>query len=329
MLTQQLFETAERRINELINGPGSSGGYRTVWHTLELEGIYVPRLFVQLYLKEIDPEGCDHRKRHKLKRREYQNPGPNSAWHMDGYDKIKPWGFPIHGAIDGYSRKVLWLKVTRSNNNPDNIAKFYLESVETIKGCPKILVTDLGTENGTAASIQCYFQEDSNAHRYVPSPRNQRIECWWSQFHRVRASWWRLFFQDLADQNKYDGTLEIHKEALWYCFSDLLQKDLDFVKNHWNSHHIRRSRYDTVSRRPDVLFNLPHRSGGEESKILVNAEKLSYVKENVLTDDDDAENVYTSYFDYVCYECQLNLPSNYQEGIILFEKLIDYAENGS
>jgi len=194
IFTQQLFDTAERRINELINGPGSPGGYRTVWHALELEGIYVPRLFVQLYLKEIDPDGCDHRKRHKLKRRVYQNPGPNAAWHIDGYDKIKPWGFPIHGAIDGYSRKVLWLKVTRSNNNPDNIARFYLESVEATQGCPKILVTDLGTENGTAASIQCYFQEDSNAHRYVSSPRNQRIECWWSQFHKVRASWWRLFF---------------------------------------------------------------------------------------------------------------------------------------
>jgi len=77
-----------------------------------------------------------------------------------------------------------------------------------------------------------------------------------------------------------------------------------------------------------VLFNLPHRSGGQESKILVDAEKLSYVKENVLIDN-DIENVYTSYFDYVRYECQLNLPSNYQEGIILFEKLIDYAENGS
>jgi len=307
MLTQQLFDTAERRIIELINGPGSCGGYRTMWHTLELEGIYVPRQFVQLCLKEKDPEGCEHRKRHKLKRRVYQNPGPNAAWHIDGYDKIKPWGFPIHGAIDGYSRKVLWLKVTRSNNFPENIARFYLESVEAIQGCPKLLVTDLGTENGTAASIQCYFQEDNGAHRYVTSPRNQRIECWWSQFHKVRASWWRLFFQNLADQDIYDGTLEIHKEALWYCFSDLLQKDLDFVKNHWNSQH---------------------RSGGEESKILVDAEKLSYVKENVLIDD-NIENIYTSYFDYVRFECHQNLPTNCQEGIILFQQLIEYAENGS
>ena len=44
---------------------------------------------------------------------------PNAVWHADGYDKLKPYGFPIHGAIDGFSRRVLWLDVTRSNNNSD------------------------------------------------------------------------------------------------------------------------------------------------------------------------------------------------------------------
>ena len=28
-------------------------------------------------------------------------------WHIDGYDKLKPFDFAIHGAIDGYSRKIL------------------------------------------------------------------------------------------------------------------------------------------------------------------------------------------------------------------------------
>ena len=33
--------------------------------------------------------------------------GPNYAWHIDGYDKLKPYGFALHGCIDGYSRKIL------------------------------------------------------------------------------------------------------------------------------------------------------------------------------------------------------------------------------
>ncbi|KAJ7383323.1 hypothetical protein OS493_028868 [Desmophyllum pertusum] len=98
---------------ELISGPCSSMGYRSIWHILEMEGLRVPRVIVQDLLKEMDPEGTEQRRKHRLKRRMYHNPGPNYAWHIDGYDKLKPWGFPIHGAIDGFSRRILWLEVTQ------------------------------------------------------------------------------------------------------------------------------------------------------------------------------------------------------------------------
>ena len=26
----------------------------------------------------------------------------SKLWHLDGYDKLKPYGFAIHGYIDGY-----------------------------------------------------------------------------------------------------------------------------------------------------------------------------------------------------------------------------------
>ena len=59
------------------------GGYRTIWHTLEAEGIKVPRIVVQEIVKELDPEGTELRKSHCLKRRQYYNPGPNYSWHVD------------------------------------------------------------------------------------------------------------------------------------------------------------------------------------------------------------------------------------------------------
>ena len=31
-----------QRIEEIVNGPGFSGGYRAVWHTLKMEGTQVP-----------------------------------------------------------------------------------------------------------------------------------------------------------------------------------------------------------------------------------------------------------------------------------------------
>ena len=50
--------------------------------------------------------------------RVYITRGPHDVWHCDGYDKMKLFRFPIHGAIDGFSTKALWLTVVKSNNNP-------------------------------------------------------------------------------------------------------------------------------------------------------------------------------------------------------------------
>ena len=140
--SEDLLEVVRQRITEILNGPGSCSRYRTVWHTLKMEGVQVPRIVVQETLKELDPEGTQRRKAHRLKRRKYHTRGPNHTWHIDGYDKLKPFGFPVHGAIDGFSRKILWLNVACSNNSPDNIAQYYLNAVNELNGCPKILVTE-------------------------------------------------------------------------------------------------------------------------------------------------------------------------------------------
>ena len=57
------------------------------------------------------------------------NNGPNNIWHADSNDKPKPYGFPIRGCVDGFSRKALQLKLTRSNNNPVVPASYFLKTV--------------------------------------------------------------------------------------------------------------------------------------------------------------------------------------------------------
>ena len=89
-------------------------GYRAMWHTLRLDyGIQAPRRKVEGILQQVEPEGTALRKVYALRRRSYTNPGPNFAWQVDDYDKLKPYGFPIHGAVDGFSHRVMWLKICR------------------------------------------------------------------------------------------------------------------------------------------------------------------------------------------------------------------------
>ena len=42
------------------------------------------------------------------------------------------------------------------------------------------------------------------------------------------------FFYDLHESDILDLTSDLHKEAIWFCFADLLQTDLDEVKEYWN-----------------------------------------------------------------------------------------------
>ena len=59
------------------------GGYCSIWHTLQLEGVQVPRDVVERVVRELDPEGCEQRKAKQLKRRKFVSPGPNYSLLMD------------------------------------------------------------------------------------------------------------------------------------------------------------------------------------------------------------------------------------------------------
>ena len=201
-----------------------------------------------------------------------------------GYDKLKPFGFLIYGAIDGYSRKILWLELSRSNNKPEVPASHFLQCVREHSGWPMLLRTDCGTENGIMAAIQAYFRQNGEdelagdkSHRYGTSPSNQRIECWWSYLSRGRSSWLINFFKEMVERELLDIGSEFHLECLWFWFQLVLQDDLDEVKNHWNTHRIRRSKHGTVPGVPDILFFLPQRSGAIDCKVDVTNEQITEI----------------------------------------------------
>ena len=65
------------------------------------------------------------------------------------------------------------------------------------------------------------------------------------------------FFQDL----EAEGKIDMNKECLLYCFSGIIQAHCNAVKDHWNTHYIRRWRHTTVKGRPDSLFFWPEYHG--------------------------------------------------------------------
>ena len=63
----------------------------------------------------------------------------------------------MHGAIDGYMRRILWLEVGPSNNNPAIIAKYYLNFVSQHGFITRVIRADMGTENVSFAVYNGFF----------------------------------------------------------------------------------------------------------------------------------------------------------------------------
>ena len=314
-----------RVVLDKLNGPGNMGGYRSMWHALRTEGHQVPRRIIEQLMRELDPDGCEVRRAKRLRRRTYRVPGPNFCWHTDGYDKLKPFGFPIHGCIDGWSRKIIWLRVARSNNKPEIPATFYLQGVQE-HGCPVKLRSDCGTENGIMAAMQCEFRSRGDAHFYGTSPANQRIECWWSHFRKNRSTWWINYFNDLCERNLFNPSNDLENECLWFCFSDVIQNDLDYIKEQWNTHRIRDSKHDTIPGIPDELYHFPEKNGGIENLgITISAQQITFVQENLLQFDED-ENIMHEYFKHIFDTINLQQPSNWEEAEELYFYLMTIAK---
>ena len=266
-------QTVTDLIVDEINRNGNTKGYRAMHQILVRKGCNVNRETVRQALKEIDPEGVKLRSKNRLERRKYFAAGPNDIWHVDGNDKLKPYGFSIHGCIDGYSRKIIWLKLSPSNKNPAEIAHHYLTTVKEVNGFPRRMRSDRGVENFTIAGMQRYFLRNQlsnpqNAFLFGKSTANQRIEAWWSFLLKRSLNKWMNYFKDLIDQGLYFPDKSLEREIFQFSFYGLLQDELDEIVSMWNQHRIRCTRNcDSPGGIPNILYFLPSLTHTSEKKI--------------------------------------------------------------
>ena len=136
-------------VQKIISRSGyQNRGYRIVRQRLMQDGKQYSGNSIRLALQVLDPECVELRKKHRLKRRMYLNSGPNDCWHIDGNHKLKPFGLCIRGAIDGFSRKILCLKVSASNKDP-GIFSYYPAAVKKISGLPRKIRGDTDVTQST------------------------------------------------------------------------------------------------------------------------------------------------------------------------------------
>ena len=104
-------------------------GERMVIGFLQSQNIHVPRTQVRESIHRVDPQGVVARSVKLIQCRTYPVKGPNYLWHMDGNHKLIRYKFIIHGAVDGFSRLVTFLKCS-NNNRAETVLQSFVNAVQ-------------------------------------------------------------------------------------------------------------------------------------------------------------------------------------------------------
>jgi len=216
-------------IEEQLETCGQLYGYRWMHSKCLQHGLVVTQKSVRVLLNILDPEGVAARSRHRLVRRRYRSNGPNETWHIDGYDKLKPFGVAISGCIDGFSRSMIWLEAYYTNNNPKVILGYYVRAIMEKNGCPRKIRADMGTENVYVKTAQTFLRrhgtDDFAGERSFivgTSVTNQRIEAWWGFLRKNCMQYYMDILHILKEDGEFTGD-QLDTELVRFCFMKIIQ----------------------------------------------------------------------------------------------------------
>jgi hypothetical protein len=209
------------------------------WGYLLSQGYRVTREKLRESICRVDPVNRERRRKGAVVRRVYNVYGPHHLWHIDGNHKlIKVFRAVIHGCIDGFTRKIIFLHI-HDNNSASTVLSDFIKAVDKHGVLCERIRTDKGGENIDVARFMLEMRGLNRGSVLTGSSNhNQRIErLWYDVTRKVLFSYKEIFlyYINILDMDiNNDRTCFI----MHYLFLDRIEADLQQFVEAWNNHKV-------------------------------------------------------------------------------------------
>ncbi len=204
--------------SEFISSHGNTLGQNYVARHLKSIGLRIQRQRIRESIGRVDPQNTVLRWGVVVSRRKYEVPWPNSLWHLDGHHALIRWKLVIHGCIDGYSRRIMFLECN-ANNYSETVLGLFLDAVRMDGNLwPSRIRVDYGVENVQVCDAMIEARGEGRGSFIAgPSTHNQRIERLWREVFRCVCHLYYYIFYAMESTGVLDPDNNVtFSHYTWY-----------------------------------------------------------------------------------------------------------------